>query len=103
MIFDGKESFDSMLKRFSKNSKKGLTLPVAIVISVVLVIVAAGLVFIALSSISSTSVTVNGRQAFMDVRSALEYVESYYYNKESDFSTIGNGTGVEYFSVHFVA
>ena len=86
-----------MKKGFCKSSKKGLTLPVAIVISIVLVIVAAGLVFIALSSISTTTVTVNGRQAFMDVRSALEYVESYYRNKEPDFSQIGDGSGVEYF------
>ena len=45
-----------MSRKFAKNSKKGLTLPMAIVISIVLVIVAAGLVFIALSSISTTDV-----------------------------------------------
>ena len=87
-----------MIGRCSKNSKRGLTLPVAIVISVVLVIVAAGLVFIALSSISTTSATVNGRQAFMDLRSALEYVESYYRHTEQDYAMLGDGTGVEYFA-----
>lgn len=87
-----------MIEKFSKNSKKGLTLPVAIVISIVLVIVASGLIFIALLSISNTSVTVNGRQAFMDVRTALEYAESYYRNKVKDYSTIGDGSGVEYIS-----
>ena len=79
-----------MLKKFAKNSKKGLTLPMAIVISIVLVIVAAGLIFIALSSISTTDVSVNGRQAFMDVRSALDYAESYYRTQITNYAKIGD-------------
>ena len=78
-----------MTKKFAKNSKKGLTLPMAIVISIVLVIVAAGLIFIALSSISTTDVSVNGRQSFMDVRSALDYAESYYRTQVTNYSKIG--------------
>ena len=98
-----------MRDKFLKNSKKGLTLPVAIAISTVLVIVAAGLIFIALASVSTTTVTVNGRQAFMDVRSALEYAESYYSKKVTEYDKIGvdyttpeegevivSGTRVEY-------
>ena len=83
-----------MLKKFAKNSKKGLTLPMAIVISIVLVIVAAGLIFIALSSISTTDVSVNGRQAFMDVRSALDYTESYYRTQISNYSKIGKNNRI---------
>lgn len=78
-----------MSRKFAKNSKKGLTLPMAIVISIVLVIVAAGLVFIALSSISTTDVSVSGRQAFIDVRSALEYAESYYRTQVTNYAKIG--------------
>lgn len=93
-----------MRKTSFKNSKKGLTLPVAIVISVVLVILAAGLILIAISSISTTTATVNGRQAYMNVRSALEYAESYYSHKVSDYAKIGKATAdgkrrVEYLSV----
>ncbi len=78
-----------MRDKFLKNSKKGLTLPVAIAISTVLVIVAAGLIFIALSSVSTTTVTVNGRQAFMNVKSSLEYAESYYSKKVTEYDKIG--------------
>ena len=78
-----------MRGKFLKNSKKGLTLPVAIAISTVLVIVAAGLIFIALSSVSTTTVTVNGRQAFMNVKSALEYAESYYSKMVTEYDKIG--------------
>ena len=78
-----------MSRKFAKNSKKGLTLPMAIVISIVLVIVAAGLIFIALSSISTTDVSVSGRQAFINVRSALEYAESYYRTQVSNYAKIG--------------
>ena len=78
-----------MSRKFARNSKKGLTLPMAIVISIVLVIIAAGLIFIALSSISTTDVSVSGRQAFINVRSALEYAESYYRTQVSNYAKIG--------------
>lgn len=90
MILSGKENEYFMRKAMLKNSKKGLTLPVAVVISTVLVILAAGLIFIALSSLSVTTSTVNGRQAYVNVKSALEYAQSYYHHKvDGDYDNIG--------------
>ncbi len=59
-------------------SKRGISLPVAMAITSVLAILSASLIAIALSSISSTSRTVNSRQAYLNARSAIQYAYAYY-------------------------
>lgn len=59
-------------------SKKGISLPVAMAITAVLVILSSALITIALTSIVSTSSSVNTRQAYLNVKSALEYASAYY-------------------------
>lgn len=61
-----------------KSSKKGFSLPIAIIITTVLIILSASLIFIASSSITNTSSDVNSRQAYLNVKSALEYAKDYY-------------------------
>ena len=71
-----------------KNSKKGFSLPLAIAISCFLILISSSLLFIALNSMSTTSVDISGRQAYMNVKSALEYARSYYSTNVDDYSTI---------------
>lgn len=59
-------------------SKQGISLPVAMAITAVLIILSASLIAIAASSIMNTSSSVNQRQAYLNVRSALEYATAYY-------------------------
>lgn len=76
-------------------SKKGISLPLAMAIVSVLVILSASLIAIAGTSVMSTSSTVNSRQAYLNVRSALEYAYAYYNNPNyvDDLSKInGNKT-----------
>ena len=61
-----------------KDSKKGFSLPVAIIVTSALIMLAASLIIIATNSLSTTSSDVNGRQAYLNVRSALEYAATYY-------------------------
>ena len=70
-------------------SRKGFSLPIAIAISAFLIIISASLLFIAVQSTSNTSVEISGRQAYLNVRSALEYAEAYYSNNITDYSSIG--------------
>ena len=73
-------------KQRLKNSKKGFSLPMAMAISVFLVIIATALIFISMQSMSTTSVDVSGRQAYLNVRSAIEYARAYYSNNVADYS-----------------
>ena len=75
-----------MRKKVMQNSKKGFSLPVAIGISAFLIIISASLLFIAINSTSTTSAHLNSRQAYLNVRSALEYAQSYYSNSVTDYS-----------------
>ena len=75
-------------KQKLKNSKKGFSLPMAMAISVFLIIIATSLIYISMQSLSTTSVDISGRQAYLNVRSALEYAQSYYSNNVTDYSTI---------------
>ena len=69
-----------MSKHIIRKSKKGFSLPAAMGITAVLIILSASLIIIASNSISNTSLTVNSRQAYLNVRSALQYAETYYDN-----------------------
>lgn len=81
-----------MNKRLIKNSKKGFSLPAAMAITAVLIILSASLIIIASNSISTTSSSVNSRQAYLNVKSALEYAETYYTNRSNMTSLMASGT-----------
>lgn len=76
MIYEKKGEDNFMW--FSKNNKKGFSLPFAIGVTCVLVMLSASLIFIASNSIANTSTDVSGRQAYLNVKSALDYAKSYY-------------------------
>lgn len=76
-----------MRKTLINKSKKGFSLPLAMAISVFLVLISTSLIFVALSSLSSTSSDISGRQAYLNVKSALDYAQAYYTNR-SDYSSI---------------
>ncbi len=63
-------------------SKQGVTLPVAMAVTCVLIILSVSLIGIALTSITNTSSSVSGRQAYLNARSALEYAITYYSDTE---------------------
>ena len=75
-----------MRKTLINKSKKGFSLPLAMAISVFLVLISTSLIFVALSSLSSTSADISGRQAYLNVKSALDYAQAYYSNNVSDYS-----------------
>ena len=79
-----------MRKAVINNSKKGFSLPVAMAVSVFLILISSSLIFIAMQSMSNTSADVSGRQAYLNVKSALNYAEAYYGNTSniSDYSTL---------------
>lgn len=79
-----------MLKNRLK-SKQGFSLPVAIAVTTVLIILSASLIAIAAGSIVSTTSSVNTRQAYLNVKSALEYGYAYYSNS----SNVSNLSEVE--------
>ncbi len=64
-------------------SKRGISLPVAMAITAVLVILSTALIAIAATSVVNTSSSVSSRQAYLNVRSALEYAYAYYSDSES--------------------
>lgn len=78
-----------MQKTIMKNSKKGFSLPMAIATSLFLIIISTSLLFISIQSMSTTSVDISGRQAYLNVRSALEYARSYYATHVTDYSKVG--------------
>lgn len=88
-----------MNKRIIKKSKKGFSLPAAMGITAVLIILSASLIIIASNSISNTSLTVNGRQAYLNVRSALQYAEAYYNNLDNIKALSSSGTAVSQYMV----
>lgn len=69
-------------------SKKGFSLPLAIAISVFLILISSSLIFIAINSLSITSSDVSGRQAYMNAKSALEYARVYYEKNNSNYSSM---------------
>jgi len=77
-----------MRKTLINKSKKGFSLPLAMAISVFLVLISTSLIFVAMSSLSSTSSDIGGRQAYLNVKSALDYAQAYYSNNVSDYSSI---------------
>jgi|GEM_PF-4018707 len=77
-----------MLEQTRKNSKKGFSLPMAVAVSLFLVIISTSLIFIAIQSTSNTSVDISGRQAYLNIRSALEYARTYYSTNVKDYSVI---------------
>ena len=74
-----------------KNSKKGIALSTAMAISIVLVLLVAVLVSIASLNITTTQDTISQREAYVQAKSALAFVESYY-SKHTD-QVPGNGSG----------
>ena len=70
-----------MLKKLKR--KQGISLPLAMAITAVLIILSASLIAIAATSIMNTSSSVNQRQAYLNVRSALEYATAYYSDKDA--------------------
>lgn len=81
-----------MNKQIIKKSKKGFSLPAAIGITAVLIILSASLIIIASSSIVNTSTTVNSRQAYLNVKSALQYAEAYYNSNNNILNLSSGGT-----------
>lgn len=71
-----------------KNSKRAFSLPVAIITTIVLIMLSSALIIIATTSMSGTSSDKNSRQAYLNVKSALEYATSYY-NKVQNVSDMG--------------
>lgn len=61
-----------------KNSKQGLALSTAMAICIVLAILVAVLVSMATLNITTTQATINQREAYIQAKSALAFVESYY-------------------------
>lgn len=61
-----------------KQSKKGFALVSAIVITIVLFILTAGLITAAMMSMNITSKNIDQRQAYLNAKSALGFSESYY-------------------------
>ncbi len=80
-----------------KNSKKGLALSTAMAICIVLAILVALLVSMASLNITTTQATVNQREAYVQAKSAISFVESYY-SKHGDKipgqSSSGSGEAV---------
>ncbi|MDD6488618.1 MAG: hypothetical protein PUG48_02230 [Clostridia bacterium] len=81
-----------MQKKVTKNSKKGFSLPAAMGITAVLIILSASLIIIAANSISTTSTSINSRQAYLNVKSALEYAQQYYKTNISSINSSGTAT-----------
>lgn len=63
-----------------KNSKQGLALSTAMAICIVLALLVAVLVSVASLNITTTQSTVSQREAYIQAKSALAFVESYYTN-----------------------
>ncbi|MGN0470798.1 MAG: hypothetical protein ACI4GV_07790 [Acutalibacteraceae bacterium] len=91
-----------MIKQIIKKSKKGFSLPAAIGITAVLIILSASLIMIASNSISNTSSSVNSRQAYLNVKSALQYAEAYYSKNMSSLSSSGASV-TQYMSMKDIA
>ena len=72
-----------MLSTEKLKSKRGISLPIAMAITAVLVILSASLIAIALTSITTTSSSVNSRQAYLNARSAVEYAYAYYSDSDN--------------------
>ncbi len=85
----GKEVAAMLLKKLK--SRQGISLPLAMAITAVLIILSASLIAIAASSIMNTSSSVNNRQAYLNVRSAIEYAYAYY----SDSNSVPDLTKIE--------
>lgn len=98
----------SYLRR--KNSKKGLALSTAMAICIVLAILVALLVSMASLNITTTQATVNQRSAYIEAKSAISFVESFY-SKNGDkipgqtTSGAGNvcGEGLVVFKSDYIA
>lgn len=87
-----------------KNSKKGLALSTAMAICIVLSILVALLVSMATLNITTTQVTVNQREAYIQAKSALSYAESYYSQNGESIPGAGNvGEGLIVFKTDNVA
>ena len=78
-----------MHKTVMENSKKGFSLPMAIAVSLFLIIISTSLLFISIQSMSSTTMDISGRQAYLNVKSSLEYARSYYSTFVTDYSKVG--------------
>lgn len=67
-------------KRKLNSSKKGMALSTTICLTVVLLIFTAAIISVAVFNLNYTSGSLQSRQAYLDVKSALSYCESYYVN-----------------------
>lgn len=67
-----------MLNQTHKNSKYGFALPVAVVVSCFIIMIAAAILGIAASSTQKTSGDIDSRQAYLNAKSALDYAARYY-------------------------
>lgn len=74
-----------MSNRMHGNNKRGFALPVAVVVSCFIIIIATAILSIAVSSTQKTSGDVDLRQAYLNAKSALDYSAKYY--EEGDFPT----------------
>ena len=72
-----------MSNRMHGNNKRGFALPVAVVVSCFIIIIATAILSIAVSSTQKTSGDVDLRQAYLNAKSALDYSAKYY--EEGDF------------------
>lgn len=61
-----------------KNTKQGMALSTAMVIAIVLTLLVTMMVSMATLNISTTQVTVDQREAYIQAKSALEFAEAYY-------------------------
>lgn len=77
-----------MSNQMYKNSKRGFALPVAVVVSCLIIIISAAILGIAASSTQKTSGDVDLRQAYLNAKSALDYAAKYYEEGDLPSGTI---------------
>lgn len=93
-----------MLNQTHKTSKRGFALPVAVVVSCFIIIIATTLLGIAVSSTQKTSGDTDSRQAYLNAKSALDYAARYYEEADLPDGTTGvNNEYAEYMVMNDVA
>lgn len=88
-----------------KHSKKGLALSTAMAICIVLAVLVALLVSMASLNINTTQATVSQREAYIQAKSALSFVESYYSKNGDNIPgiAVGSGEGIVIFDSNRVS
>lgn len=83
-----------MLNKTQRNSKRGFALPVAVVVSCFIIIIATILLSLAATSTQKTSADTDFRQAYLNAKSALDYAATYY--EGADLPDNDTGVNDEY-------